>query len=64
MSPFLLPMADDYVLLEDLAAGGLVARTMIRAAAVQLNDHFERANMGLSKLNVAVPRTLVEFVEK
>ena len=64
VSPFLLPMADDYVLLEDLAAGGLVARTMIRAAAVQLNDHFERANMGLSKLNVAVPRTLVEFVEK
>ena len=64
VSPFLLPMADDYVLLEDLAAGGLVARKMIRAAAVQLNEHFERANMGLSKLNVAVPRTLVEFVEK
>lgn len=64
VSPFLLPMADDYVLLEDLAAGGLVARKMIRAAAVQLNEHFERANMGLSKLNVTVPRTLVELVEK
>jgi len=64
LPPFLLPMADDYVLLEDLQAGGLVARKMIRAAAVQLSEHFELANMGLSKLDVTIPQTLVEFVKK
>ena len=36
---------------------------MIRAAAVQLSEHLEQANMGLSKLNVTIPQKLVEFVE-
>ena len=63
VSPFLLQMSNDYVVLENLAAGGLVARKMIRAAAVQLSEHLEQANMGLSKLNVTIPQKLVEFVE-
>ena len=63
VSPFLMQMSNDYVVLENLAAGGLVARKMIRAAAVQLSEHLERANMGLSKLNVTIPQKLVEFVE-
>ena len=64
VSPFLMQMADDYVLLEDLAAGGLVARKMIRAAAVQLSEHLEQANMGLSKLDVTIPQKVIKFVQK
>lgn len=63
VSPYLLQMANDYVVLENLAAGGLVTRKMIRAAAVQISEHLEQANMGLSKLNITIPEKLVEFVE-
>jgi hypothetical protein len=64
--PYLIPMSNEFVLLEDLGAGvgGLVARKMIRTASLQMSEYLENANMGVSDLDVSLPQEVVNFVEK
>lgn len=62
--PYLLPMSDEFVLLENVGAGGLVSRRMIRVAAVELSEYLERSNMGVTSLALSVPQQVANLVEK
>jgi len=66
LPPYLIPVSNEFVLLEDLGAGvgGLVARKMIRTASLHMSEYLENANMGLSDLDLSLPQEVIDLAEK
>ena len=64
--PYLLSMSDDYALLENVLqhGGGLVSRKMIRLAAIELSEQFEKADMGVANLSLTVPQTAIDLMKE